>query len=95
MPVPLKALRSFPYAGRALKAGQDFSALTNRDANILIAVGHAQRRELYETRVMTPSIDLESMNIDDLRALASRLGVRVHHRAGVEKLRAAIRGARG
>lgn len=97
MPIPLKARRAFPYAGRSLKAGQDFHALTKRDAHILIVIGHAERRQEFVPRVVTPAAepDLEQMPLEDLRALAARLGVRVHHKAGAAKIRSAIRGARG
>lgn len=41
----LKATKSFTYAGRALRAGDSFSA-ARRDARVLRAVGRA---ETYET----------------------------------------------
>ena len=39
--IPLTALKPFVYAGRRLKAGQDFEASGQTDARVLIAVGHA------------------------------------------------------
>lgn len=88
--VPLKAKRAFPYAGRSLKAGDVFDANKKSDARILVAIGHAEPRTAqYATRVMKP--DLDGMSLDDLRALAARLKVRVHHWAGAEKIRSAIR----
>lgn len=38
-------------------------------------------------------MDLDSMDADALRALADERGVKVHHKAGAEKLRAALREA--
>lgn len=34
----------FPYAGRSLKAGEEFEALTDEDARILTGVGRARRK---------------------------------------------------
>ena len=107
MPIPLRARRAFPYAGHRLKEDQDFDALTQKDAAVLITIGHAEARppQLYATRVMTAevtrpvtqpvTVDLERMEVPDLRALAVSLGVRVHHWAGAAKIRSAIREARG
>jgi hypothetical protein len=64
MSIPLKARRSFVYAGHRLKAGQDFDASGNSDANLLKAIGHAEDRRAaptpdwkppaqYKTRIMT------------------------------------------
>ena len=39
------------------------------------------------------AVDLDSMDADALRALADERGVKVHHKAGAEKLRAALREA--
>lgn len=97
MPVPLKARRPFPYAGRSLKAGESFCALTSSDAHVLITIGHAEavppQGQQYLTRVMrpTPEVTLEQMGVEELKALAARLNVRVHWKAGAEKLRIAIR----
>lgn len=98
MPVPLKALSAFPYARRSLKAGQVFDA-NKKDAHVLVTIGRAELhrgeavipRQTYSTRVMVP--DLDGMSLDDLRALAAKLKVRVHHRAGADKIRMAIRAA--
>lgn len=42
--------------------------------------------------VETPADDLESMGVDELRALAESRGIKVHHRAGKDKILAALRG---
>ena len=44
----LKATKSFTYAGRALKAGDTFSA-TRADARTLRAIGRAAPAETYQT----------------------------------------------
>jgi hypothetical protein len=103
MAVPLIARKSFVYAGRRVKPGQEFDARTSDDARVLKAIGHAgdpPPQGQYETRVMTPrapaigaSRGLDDMDIEELRAEAARLGVRVHHFAGAERIRAAIREA--
>ena len=38
------------------------------------------------------SDELDSLSIDELRELANERGVNVHHRAGADKIRAALRG---
>lgn len=43
MTVRMKARRSFPYAGKRFKAGQEFNARGETDARVLAAVGHAER----------------------------------------------------
>lgn len=44
----LKATKSFTYAGRALKAGDPFSA-SRADARTLRAIGRASPAETYQT----------------------------------------------
>lgn len=44
----LKAIKSFTYAGRALKAGDPFSA-ARADARTLRAIGRAVPAETYQT----------------------------------------------
>jgi hypothetical protein len=64
MTVPMKARRSFPYAGKRLKAGDEFQARGESDARVLAAIGHAERviaapaappiaATGYSTRMMT------------------------------------------
>ncbi len=43
MTVSMKARRAFPYAGKRLKAGQEFQARGESDARVLSAIGHAER----------------------------------------------------
>lgn len=54
----------------------------------------------YPTRVLvteTPAIkvsdSLDSLTVEELHALAKERGVEVHHRAGAEKVKAALREA--
>jgi len=59
------------------------------------ATGLYRRRDMraVESRTMQTDNfdDIDSMELDGLREMARRLGVRVHHRAGPAKIRAAIR----
>lgn len=43
MTVSMKARQAFPYAGKRLKAGQEFQARGESDARVLAAIGHAER----------------------------------------------------
>lgn len=43
--VKMIASREFPYASRALKAGDVFEADNEHDASVLVLVGHARREE--------------------------------------------------
>jgi hypothetical protein len=47
----------------------------------------------YPTRAMAP--DLDAMSAEELHALAKQRGVEVHHRAGADRVRAALREAQG
>ncbi len=55
MSVPLQALRSFPYAGRRLKAGDQFPAKGESDARVLVAIGHATRHVQVPTAITDPA----------------------------------------
>lgn len=92
--VPMIAKTRFHYNRRDLVSGRDFDALTEGDARILERAGKARRRQQYATRVMTAeTVRLETMDAEALRAMAHRMGVKVHHRAGEEKLRQALKEA--
>jgi hypothetical protein len=101
MNVPMKAQQRMTYAGRDLRAGEEFAAESESHARILEAGRKAKRRDpepsQYRTRMMTaetlPRRSLEAMDAVELRALAARKGIKVHHRAGAEKLRQVIRAA--
>lgn len=54
MSVPLQALRAFPYAGRRLKAGDQFEARGESDARLLCAIGHATRHVQVPTAITDP-----------------------------------------
>lgn len=51
----LKATKSFTYAGRALKAGDPFTA-SRVDARVLQAIGRAAPADTYQTAVVTPEV---------------------------------------
>lgn len=42
----MKALRSFPYAGKRLNPGDEFDAQSSRDAQILSIIGQARKIEM-------------------------------------------------
>lgn len=71
MTIPMKARRNFPYAGKRLKAGEEFQARGESDARVLAAIGHAERVTVvapaptapppaaaYSTRMMTAAQSL-------------------------------------
>src|SRR5688572_22885651 len=103
MPVPLKAKDAFTYARRDLRVGDPFNA-SIKDAELLVKIGRAEYRKPYATRVMTsellgekivpvsvaPVSNLDSMDLEALRDMATRMGVKFHHRAGAAKLRALL-----
>jgi hypothetical protein len=106
MSIKMKALKSFKYAGKRLQAGDEFSARGRSDARILAAIGNAE----YQTAVIDTSpqsysapvvkaapqaVDaLENMDIEALRELAAKRGVKVHYLAGAKKIREALRAAK-
>lgn len=107
MTISMRALRTFPgpYQGRMLRPGDEFTAVCQRDAKVFQATGQAALVEAgqYKTRVMTAEAapaptaareNLDAMDLDALRALAARMGVKVHHNAGARKVRQAILEAR-
>lgn len=54
MSVRLQALRSFPYASRRLKPGEQFDATGESDATLLCAIGHATRHVQVQTAITDP-----------------------------------------
>ena len=66
--------------------------MQKRFAEILRKLG----RGTYETRMLTAATpgDLESLDVDALHAIAKRMDLKVHHKAGADKVRAAIKDAR-
>lgn len=68
-----------------------------RDPIAKVLIARKIARPAYMTRDMTAMPvtateihDLDAMGLDALHALAKSKGVKVHHRAGAEKVRAAI-----
>ena len=75
-----------PVVTRALEAGPpvvDSGVANAIDREILEFVGSVEP-ELQE--------ELDSLSIDSLRELAEQRGIKVHHRAGRDKILAALRG---
>ncbi len=54
MSVRLQALRSFPYASKRLKVGEQFDATGETDANLLCAIGHATRHVQVPAAITDP-----------------------------------------
>lgn len=77
--------------------------LSARDAELLQRLGKGTylTRDMAAARsvaVVIPAaqnkdVDLDSLDGDALHALARERGVKVHHKAGADKVRAALRGA--
>jgi hypothetical protein len=68
--------------------------MTTREALILEKLGHGYMvRDMATQPMVAPEIkvDLDSMSREALHALAKERGVKVHHMAGAEKVRAALR----
>ncbi len=71
------------------KSGREKS-MEDRYAKVLVKLGRAT----YATRDMVPSAPadaIDSMDKDQLHELAKARGIKVHHLAGADKVRAAIR----
>lgn len=71
--------------------------MTSREADILQKLGHGYLTRDMATAPAAQSVpvvqkgrDLDSMDRDELHALARELGVKVHHASGADKVRAAI-----
>ena len=58
-----------------------------------------RRDNTYQTKVMVadttsePVDDLEGLDVEELRALAELRGLKVHHKAGAEKIKETLRSA--
>lgn len=73
-----------------------------RDMRADLSTGHATTETIYPNAVELQPVDqaaeqdgegLDLLDADQLRALAKERGIEVHHRAGAEKVRAALREA--
>jgi hypothetical protein len=65
-------------------------------AKVLGKLGHGtyMTRDMVASRTVEPDGDgLDAMDKEQLQALAKERGVKVHHMAGAEKLRTALRDA--
>lgn len=64
-------------------------AMTGAQAKLMQRLGHGtyQTRDL---RAAVPQTDLELLTLQQLHELAKSRGVKVHHRAGAEKVREAL-----
>lgn len=80
----VRAAQSGPARIEKVIEGRD----SVRDAADLEASGDVPT----DANASTP-VDLDAMGPDELRGLAKARGVKVHHKAGPEKIREALRGA--
>lgn len=78
---------AFERAGIALR-----TAYMTRDMRAVEVPAVVMPEPAESAPVETPVDDLESMGPDELRALAESRGIKVHHRAGKDKILAALRG---
>ncbi|GAA6121457.1 hypothetical protein [Acidovorax sp. FG27] len=77
----LKATKSFTYAGRALKAGDAFSA-SRGDARVLQAVGRATPAETYQTTAAVSEVTKdakpsEGLKVAELKAALAEKGIEI------------------
>lgn len=85
------------YETRELRAADPKEEADARAADAYIKARNAEiaaEQEAQEIEVEQPEVvdDLDGLSVDELRALADERGVNVHHRAGADKIRAALRG---
>lgn len=104
MRVSEKQAAAFERAGIATRTGyltRDMRAFpgtsdlrTVADVDAQIKADNAVIAEAPSEAVTDPVVgdDLDAMDIDALRAMADERGIKVHHRAGADKIRAALRG---
>ncbi|WP_375577118.1 hypothetical protein [Paracidovorax oryzae] len=67
----LKATKSFTYAGRALRAGDEFDAPRN-DARVLRAVGRAVHVGTYQTTSAAPAVTKVAASTEPAKAATKR-----------------------
>ncbi|ABM32356.1 hypothetical protein QRO08_15820 [Paracidovorax citrulli] len=67
----LKATKSFTYAGRALRAGDEFDA-PRSDARVLRALGRAVHFDTYETTAAAPAVTKAAETTQPAKAAAKR-----------------------
>src|SRR5690606_8602619 len=91
MRVSEKHARAFERAGIAIR-----SEYMTRDMRAVevpaVVIPEPANPDADPAPAETPADDLESMDVDELRALAESRGIKVHHRAGKDKILAALRG---
>jgi hypothetical protein len=85
MPNISEAAPKFEHAKRAFEPGTEYQL---RDRGVVVSSGDGQ------TGADGSAPDMDTMSKDELHALAAKLGVEVHHRAGADKVRQAIREAK-
>lgn len=61
-------------------------------ATRMMAASHTVAQDVPVVSTVVLPMDLDSMTKEELHALAKERGVKVHHNAGAEKVREALRG---
>lgn len=84
--MPERMARTLQRIGRGTYMTRDMAAAS-------VAAAPAVVPAAPDVPVAPVAVDLESMDVDALRALAEERGVKVHHKAGAEKIRAALEAA--
>ncbi|WP_312288801.1 hypothetical protein [Stutzerimonas nitrititolerans] len=77
------------------KSGR-IQAMSRRDAEILQRLGRGayMTRDLQATAPDQETLDeFDALSVEELHALAKERGIEVHHRAGAEKVKDALRKA--
>jgi hypothetical protein len=91
MRVSEKQANAFERAGIAIRSEYMTRDMRAVEVPAVVMPDPHVEPEPVETTV-EPADDLESMEPDELRALAESRGIKVHHRAGKDKILAALRG---
>lgn len=91
MRVSEKQASAFERAGIAIRSEYMTRDMRAAEVPAVVMPDPPVEPEPVETPV-EPADDLESMEPDELRALAESRGIKVHHRAGKDKILAALRG---
>lgn len=82
------------YAGILKKVGRGtYMTRDMRAADPIVSLSIDPIEEIIDLRINEVPIDLDALDADALHAMAKDRGVKVHHKAGADKVRAALREA--
>ena len=82
------------YETRELRASVPSEEADARAADAYIKARNAEiaAEQAQESEPEVEADELDGLSVEELRELAEQRGVNVHHRAGADKIRAALRG---